>query len=498
VNKEMKEPLGFQLGISVLEGPARQKQLKYMNIVLFASTLFIAITSFFIIDILRESDFRLGLIITALLINASSWITLRRGNLRFSGLSLVLGYWVLSSFVIAQTGGLYSPWLISQFSIIVLGGLLAGGNGGIVVASLSIITDFIFYRMHLNGLMLAQLSEEPLIERWVSTFVNLSIGAVVIVVARQLAKDSLENVTTGDKRYRSLFEKTNDAVFLIDLNQAYIDVNQQAADLLGYSVDELIGMPVERIVVPEERSSSQEKIKSLGEETVIPVYERKVVCKDGSRKTVEVNLALVSDDEGKPLHYQSIVRDVSERKRLEQQLKDSLSEMEDIAMQDPLTGMLNRRAIMEHAEAEWHRSQRENRPMCILAIDVDNLKIINDKMGHLAGDKALVVLAQAIKGSKRRYDWTGRWGGDEFLMVLPDTNLVEAEIVAERLRQSFKETEFSKDQEESITPKVSLGISCLSGRAGDDTPLDKLLAQADQALYSAKESGRDRVGVHRD
>ena len=131
----MKETLSFQLGISVLEGPARQKQIKYMNIVLVATTVFIAVVSFFILAILRESDFRLGLILTALIINVSSWITLKRGNLRFSGLSLVLGYWVLSTFVIAQTGGLYSPWLLTQFSIIVLAGLLAGGLNKYLVES---------------------------------------------------------------------------------------------------------------------------------------------------------------------------------------------------------------------------------------------------------------------------------------------------------------------------------------------------------------------------
>ena len=494
----MRDSLDLAFGTSVLEGPIRQKQVKYMNIVLLSTTMFIALTSFFMLGIVEEYSFQLGLVLSALVINASSWITLRRGNIRFSGLSLVLGYWILSTFVIAQTGGLNSPWLMTQLSVIILAGLLAGGKGGIALATLSIFTDFIFYRMQLSGVLMLGVSQAPLMERWVATLINLSMGVLVIVIARQLARDGVDQAKTGAKRYRSLFEKTNDAVFIIDMNQVYEDVNQQAADLLGYSVNELIGMPAERLVVPEERSSSQEILRLLDEEAMIPVYERMVVCKDGSRKTVEVNLALVTDDEGSPIYYQSVERDVSERKLMEQQQRDSFLEMENIARQDPLTGMLNRRAIMENAEAEWHRSRREECPMCLVVIDVDNLKTINDVQGHLSGDKTLLSLSQAINSSKRRYDWTGRWGGDEFLMVLPDTNLLEAEEVAQRLRQLFKETGISEDSDESIGLQVSMGVACFSGRLGDETSLDNLLAQADQALYKAKESGRDRVGVYRD
>lgn len=494
----MRDLLGLELGISILDGPIRKKQEKYMNIVLLSTTVLIALASSFIVDIAEESALGLGLILTAFAINISSWILLKRGNLNISGLSMVLGYWVLTTIVIAQSGGLNSPWLIAQLAIIMLAGLLAGAMGGLVVSILSIVTDYIFYRVQLNAIVEAQALQRALMERWMSVFISLSLAAIVIVISRQLTKDSVEQAKTGVKRYRSLFEKTNDAVFIINMNQVYVDVNQQAADLLGYSVEELIGMPVERIVVPEERSSAQEKLKSLDGESIIPVYERMVVCKDGSRKTVEVNLALVTDDDGHPIHYQSLVRDVSERKRMEQQQRDSFLEMENIARQDPLTGMLNRRAIMEHAEAEWHRSRREKRPMCLVVIDVDNLKTINDVQGHLAGDKALVMLSQTISGSKRRYDWTGRWGGDEFLMVLPGTNLIDAEEVAHRLRKLFKDTGISEVSDESIGLQVSMGLACFSGRPGDETSLDNLLAQADQALYKAKERGRDRVGVYRD
>src|SRR5690606_30048329 len=146
-------------------------------------------------------------------------------------------------------------------------------------------------------------------------------------------------------------------------------------------------------------------------EGMIPLFERTMIRKDGSRIITEVGISLVSDEDGEPLYHQSVVRDITERKRLEDQLRFSLEKMQALAMQDPLTGLLNRRAVSENAEAEWFRSQRENRPMCVVIIDLDNLKIINDRFGHAMGDQVILELARAIKTQRRRYDWAGRWGG---------------------------------------------------------------------------------------
>jgi diguanylate cyclase (GGDEF)-like protein len=105
---------------------------------------------------------------------------------------------------------------------------------------------------------------------------------------------------------------------------------------------------------------------------------------------------------------------------------------------------------------------------------------------------------EAVNFSKRRYDWIGRWGGDEFLMVLPGANLVEAEEVAARLRAIIQEAEFGFEGHPEEKLKVSLGVACFSAREGDETSLNQLLAHADSALYAAKEGGRDQVAVYRD
>jgi diguanylate cyclase (GGDEF)-like protein/PAS domain S-box-containing protein len=300
----------------------------------------------------------------------------------------------------------------------------------------------------------------------------------------------------NERFYRSLFDRTNDGVFTIDLNTRIFAINQKAADLLGYQVQELIGKPYAELVPQEERPNVGANFEALKTQGMTPLFERTLIRKDGSRFKVEFNATTINDEKGKLLYFQGVARDVTERKRLEDQLRYSLEEMETLAMQDSLTGLLNRRAITEHAEAEWHRAQRDSHPMCLVLIDLDNLKTVNDSLGHQMGDQVILELAHVITASKRPYDWAGRWGGDEFLLVLPGTTLTEARDVAERLRNKYVETDLVRTMGGQAL--VSLGIACYSGRKEDETSLDKLITQADQALYRAKEQGRNQVEVYRD
>ena len=132
----------------------------------------------------------------------------------------------------------------------------------------------------------------------------------------------------------------------------------------------------------------------------------------------------------------------------------------------------------------------------MILIDLDNLKKVNDTKGHLVGDQVLLELAKVIKASRRHYDWAGRWGGDEFMLVLPGANLVEAKEVAERMRASYEKSQLISGIGQLAY--ASMGIACNSGRPGDQVDLDKLFEWADRALYRAKERGRSRVEVHRD
>ena len=179
---------------------------------------------------------------------------------------------------------------------------------------------------------------------------------------------------------------------------------------------------------------------------------------------------------------------------LETRLSESLVRLEELAMRDGLTGLFNRRALYQHTENELSRARRENFPLSLVLLDIDHFKSVNDQHGHLVGDQALRLVADIITHSKRPYDWAGRWGGEEFLVVLPNTGPPEARIVAERMRENVARAHFVlPDDDRSLQLHISLGVSSASVSPDSTLMLDQLLHHADEALYRAKRGGRNRV-----
>lgn len=424
------------------------------------------------------------------------WILWRTGRVTAATYFIVWSFWALATLVVVSEAGRASHWLVPQVLLVVLTRFLLNGRVAIFMGLLTAVTDFLIYYLELAMLLPASLHELAFGNDWPAIVISFLFLIFIFFLADVILRDTILKARENEGRYRSLFDHTNDAVFLIDTNLVYLDVNKQAADMLGYKQEELNGKPIYEVIAPTEVAAMKANFSRLEREGMIPLFERTMIRKDGSRIITEVNVALVRDQAGQPLYHQSVIRDITERKRLEEQLRYSLEEMQTLAMQDPLTGLLNRRAVTEHAEAEWFRARRENRPVCVVLIDLDNLKVVNDSQGHASGDKIILELARAIKTIKRRYDWGGRWGGDEFLLVLPGANLVEAREVAERLRNTYMQSALVKEVGRDAS--VSLGIACYSGRKGDETSLTQLLAQADRALYRAKEQGKDQVAVYLD
>jgi diguanylate cyclase (GGDEF)-like protein len=173
------------------------------------------------------------------------------------------------------------------------------------------------------------------------------------------------------------------------------------------------------------------------------------------------------------------------------------TEVQHLAMTDPLTGLYNLRALQEFGRREVERARRFNRPLSAILIDVDHFKIINDTYGHLIGNQVLSGLAKCCDENVRDVDIFARYGGEEFVLLLPETELEDARLVAERLRVLVAGTPLPTDGGPlSIT--ISLGVSAGRGSTGNGKLKDikELLEQADAALYIAKQSGRNRVSVN--
>lgn len=178
--------------------------------------------------------------------------------------------------------------------------------------------------------------------------------------------------------------------------------------------------------------------------------------------------------------------------KLEEQFMQTRRQLEILAMHDGLTSLYNRRAIEEYAEEEFNRTSRKDTQLSVIMLDIDHFKNINDQHGHKAGDHALRQVAQVLTEDLRKYDRVGRWGGEEFILILPDIQPQAAASIAERIRMQIANLEIYLESDTLFSVQASFGVASNNGQFPS---LSKLIDAADQALYLAKQAGRNRVCI---
>jgi len=177
-------------------------------------------------------------------------------------------------------------------------------------------------------------------------------------------------------------------------------------------------------------------------------------------------------------------------KALQDEMRKTNQLLKEISITDHLTHLYNRRYMMDALEMEFQRAQRKEGELCLVLMDVDHFKLVNDTYGHQRGDMVLSAVAESLQVELRRYDIAARYGGEEFAMVLPGTSLQDGLAVAERVRKAVLEITFPPPLE-NLAVTISQGIASLPSPRIDS--VDAMIKVADEALYRAKEYGRNRV-----
>ena len=175
---------------------------------------------------------------------------------------------------------------------------------------------------------------------------------------------------------------------------------------------------------------------------------------------------------------------------LQDELRRALAVAEELATTDALTGLLNRRTILDRGGVAFEQSRRQGYPLSVIMVDIDHFKRINDVHGHQAGDRVLAAVAAALQSGIRRYDQIGRYGGEEFLAILPGCSDVDVSAVAERMRRAVETLEVIEDRTR-LQITASFGIASTIG--DDESSVALLIDAADRALYEAKAEGRNRT-----
>lgn len=308
------------------------------------------------------------------------------------------------------------------------------------------------------------------------------VGTCLDLTARKEAEEALVEEA---ERFRTAFEDAPIGLALVAPDGAFLRVNRTLCEITGYSESELLGRTFQDITHADDLDADLEQVRRvLSGEIRTYQMEKRYWRRDGQLVWVMLSVSLVRDREGAPLYLVSQIEDITERKEVERALQH-------LADHDPLTGLLNRRRFGEELDREIERIRRHGGQMTLLVVDVDRFKLVNDSLGHRAGDEVLRAVATTLSRRVRASDVVSRIGGDEFAVIAVAT---EGDDAAHRLATDFADTireETIVASDNAVNVTVSIGV--VTADAASVTSADDLFVAADNAMYSAKTSGRDRV-----
>jgi diguanylate cyclase (GGDEF)-like protein/PAS domain S-box-containing protein len=308
----------------------------------------------------------------------------------------------------------------------------------------------------------------------------------------------------GCLSWKTLFDRAGVGIILLDRHCRFLDANRRWFDMFGYTAEELRSLEARMLAGEGRYAKPSDQFEALlrGE---IDQYrtEKGYVRKDGTTFWGDLSVSVLRDGAGAPMYVLGFLIDISDHKRAEEKLQEANEQLEqqlsenqalqarlrDLAVRDSLTGLFNRRYMEETLKRELSRAARDRTALSLVMIDIDRFKTLNDTYGHQAGDRVLKELAALLQSQMRGEDIACRYGGEEFVAILPGASLRDAAQRAESWRRAFMALRIPYE-EQLLGCTLSMGIAEYPrhGLTGSE-----LLFQADSALYMAKRAGRNRV-----
>jgi diguanylate cyclase (GGDEF)-like protein/PAS domain S-box-containing protein len=330
-------------------------------------------------------------------------------------------------------------------------------------------------------------------------------GIIEDITARRQTENTLRE---SEERFRLAFENAHVGMTLVDLEGRFMKVNPQICVMFGYSHTELEGKNINEITHPDYRQFTVSFIHQVASGSLDhDAFEKLYVHKNGSLVWGLVSSSLVRDADGAPLYLISHIQDITARKQAESELlkmKESLEEAnhdlqtalireKELSHTDVLTGIYNRRYLFELAEHKFAVASRYGQALAVMMFDIDRFKNINDTYGHAIGDQMLRSVAQIARAELRSADVIGRYGGEEFIILLPMTNAAQAGLLAERIRAGVAALRVPTEKGDA---SVTLSIGIVERMdAFPAESLEEMFRRVDQTMYAAKQAGRNRIYI---
>ncbi|MGB6778927.1 MAG: PAS domain S-box protein [Planococcus citreus] len=293
-------------------------------------------------------------------------------------------------------------------------------------------------------------------------------------------KRALALLAESEEKYRSLFDYNLDAVFEMDIAGRFVNANGMTEQLSDYTRDELIGIDFTPLIAERLERVQAFFASALSGEAVN--FEQRIKRKDGDIIEVDIN-AVPKRRNGEIDGVFAIVRDITEKKATEQKVNN-------LAFTDQLTGLPNRHWFYQNIREVLSRTEENQQKIAVLLVDFDDFKSVNDLLGHFGGDQFLKIVANRIHSCLGPHDTISRFGGDEFIIVSENTDEPQAHALAQKILQVMREPVQLLGQEFSVT--LSIGIAVQTGCESDG---EELIKEADFAMYSAKENGKNNFQV---